>query len=122
MNFFEAIKSVLTKYVQFSGRSPRSEYWYWVLFVVIVSIALRTLDGAIFEDMEQGPLQAVFGILTFLPALGVGIRRLHDIDRSGWWTLIVLTIIGIIPLIYWACLKGTDGPNRFGPDPLAGRV
>jgi uncharacterized membrane protein YhaH (DUF805 family) len=119
MNFFEAIKSVLTKYLQFSGRSARSEYWYWVLFVIIVSIALKQLDGAIFEDMEQGPLQAVFGIVTFLPALGVAARRLHDVDRSGWWILIVFTIIGIIPLIYWACLKGTDGPNRFGPDPLA---
>jgi uncharacterized membrane protein YhaH (DUF805 family) len=122
MNFFEAVKSVLTKYVQFSGRSPRSEYWYWVLFAVIVNIALGTLDKAIFDDMEQGPLQAVFAILTFLPALGVAARRLHDIDRSGWWILIVFTIIGIIPLIYWACLKGTDGPNRFGPDPLAGQV
>jgi uncharacterized membrane protein YhaH (DUF805 family) len=119
VNFFQAVGSVIRNYVTFSGRAPRSEYWYWVLFALIASAALRTLDAAIFFDAETGPLQTVFGILTFLPGLAVAVRRLHDIDRSGWWVLIVFTIVGIIPLIYWACLKGTDGPNRFGADPLA---
>jgi uncharacterized membrane protein YhaH (DUF805 family) len=50
----------------------------------------------------------------------MAIRRLHDIDRTGWWVLLALTLIGAILLIVWACFKGTDGPNRFGPDPLAG--
>jgi uncharacterized membrane protein YhaH (DUF805 family) len=120
MNFFEAVRSVLTHYVTFSGRASRSEYWYWVLFSVIVTAVLATLDGAIFHSSDTGPLQAVFGIATFLPALAVAVRRLHDIDRTGWWLLITLTIVGVFVLLYWACLKGTDGPNRFGPDPLAG--
>ena len=122
MSFFEAIVSVLKNYVNFSTRAPRSEYWYWALFAIIAGAVLRQFDGAIFYDADTGPLQAVFGIVTLLPVLGLCVRRLHDIDRSGWWFLIVFTIIGIIPLIYWACLKGTDGPNRFGPDPLAGKA
>jgi uncharacterized membrane protein YhaH (DUF805 family) len=54
-----------------------------------------------------------------LPGLAVWVRRLHDIDRTGWWLLIVFTVIGIILLVAWACTRGTPGPNRFGPDPLA---
>jgi uncharacterized membrane protein YhaH (DUF805 family) len=48
------------------------------------------------------------------------VRRLHDLDRTGWWLLIVFTIIGVIVLLIWDCIKGTNGPNRYGPDPLAG--
>jgi uncharacterized membrane protein YhaH (DUF805 family) len=120
MNFFEAVGSVFKNYVNFSGRAARSEYWYWILFALIVTAALRMLDNAIFDDMENGPLQGVFALITLLPALAVGVRRLHDIDRTGWWTLIALTIVGVFLLIYWACQKGTSGPNRFGPDPLMG--
>ena len=58
-------------------------------------------------------------LLTFLPSLALCVRRLHDIDRTGWWVLIAFTIIGAFLLIYWACVKGTTGPNRFGPDKLA---
>jgi uncharacterized membrane protein YhaH (DUF805 family) len=62
----------------------------------------------------------VTSVILFLPGLAVGIRRLHDIDRSGWWVLITLTIIGIILLLVWACMRGTPGSNRFGTDPLGG--
>jgi len=121
MNFLEAIRSGFANYVNFSGRACRSEYWQWVLFVVLGSIATEMLDNTVFSyDLgSASPLNGVFGLLTFLPSLAVGIRRLHDIDRTGWWVLIALTIIGALLLIYWACVKGTAGPNRFGPDPLA---
>jgi uncharacterized membrane protein YhaH (DUF805 family) len=61
-------------------------------------------------------------LATLLPTLAVSARRLHDIDRSGWWTLLIFTVIGYIVLIYWACLRGTVGANRFGSDPLEGKV
>ena len=64
------------------------------------------------------PLGAVSTIVLFLPGLAVAARRLHDLDRSGWWLLIIFTGIGIILLLIWDCLKGTLGPNRFGSDPL----
>ena len=55
----------------------------------------------------------------FIPTLAVQVRRLHDVDRSGWWVLMYFTIIGyFFPLIYWLCKRGTEGANRFGPDPL----
>jgi hypothetical protein len=68
---------------------------------------------------SASPLNGVFNLLTFLPSLAIGIRRLHDIDRTGWWVLIAFTIIGALLLILWACTRGTTGPNRFGGDPLA---
>jgi uncharacterized membrane protein YhaH (DUF805 family) len=120
MNFTQAISSCLKNYVGFSGRAPRSEYWYWVLAVIILSIITAVLDYVIFEATQYGPINTIFGLAVFLPGLAVAIRRLHDIDRTGWWFLIAFTIIGLILLFVWACTKGTTGPNRFGPDPLGG--
>lgn len=121
MNFQEAITSGFRHYVNFSGRAPRSAYWYWVLFVVLVSIGLGILDRAVFPYSEISPLSTIWSLAVFLPGLAVAIRRLHDLDRSGWWTLLVLTGIGAILLIIWFCMRGTAGKNRFGPDPLGGR-
>ncbi len=64
----------------------------------------------------------IFDLVTLIPGLAVSTRRLHDTDRSGWWILISLTIIGIIPLIFWYATKGTEGGNRFGEDPLLNEV
>lgn len=120
MNFWQAVSSVFRRYAEFSGRSCRSEYWYFTLFSFIVSTSLAMLDRAIFPHYPWSPLQAIYGVAVLLPTLAVGIRRLHDIDRSGWWLLIwLIPIVGWIILIVWACRKGSDGDNRFGPDPLA---
>jgi uncharacterized membrane protein YhaH (DUF805 family) len=121
MNFWQAIKSGFVHYVTFSGRAIRSQYWFWVLFTLLGGLATEILDAGIFSSSipSASPLNGVFNLLTFLPSLALSIRRLHDIDRTGWWVLIAFTIIGIFVLIYWACKKGTPGPNRFGPDPFA---
>lgn len=118
----QAIQSGFSNYATFSGRAARSEFWYWVLFGLLISLAGGVLDGVIFEDMEIGPIGALISLGLLLPGIAIGVRRLHDIDRTGWWTLISLTGIGVILLIVWACIKGTTGPNRFGPDPLQGVV
>jgi uncharacterized membrane protein YhaH (DUF805 family) len=121
MNFGQAIKSGFSNYVTFSGRAARSEFWYWTLFVVLVTMAAGILDRGFF-DFEEATTTGVFGplvsLIFFLPGLAVSVRRLHDLDRSGWWMLLVITVIGAILLIIWDCFKGTAGPNRFGPDPL----
>jgi len=124
MNFWQAIVSGFRNYVTFSGRAARPEYWYWVLFTVLAGLATEILDSAIFATHipSASPLNGVFNLLTFLPSLALAVRRLHDIDRSGWWLLITLTIIGIFILIYWACKRGTAGPNRFGPNPQSART
>jgi uncharacterized membrane protein YhaH (DUF805 family) len=120
MQFQDAIQSGFRNYVTFSGRASRSEFWYWTLFAFLVAAVSGILDAALFPFMDTGPLSAVMSLLLFLPGLAVSVRRLHDLDRTGWWMLITLTIIGLIVLLIWDCIKGTDGPNRFGPDPLAG--
>jgi len=121
MGFGQAIKSGFSNYVNFAGRAIRSEYWYWVLFTALAVIATEALDSVIFSSdiPSASPLNSIFNLVTFLPSLALCIRRLHDIDRTGWWVLIAFTIIGAFVLIYWACKKGTTGPNRFGPDRLS---
>jgi len=117
MQFPEAVQSGFSNYVNFSGRATRSEYWYWVLFAVLVTIVAGILDNAIFPFKEPRAITAAAGVVLFLPGLAVGVRRLHDTDRTGWWTLLALTGIGAILLIIWFCFKGTPGANRFGQEP-----
>jgi uncharacterized membrane protein YhaH (DUF805 family) len=119
MNFGKAIKSGFGNYVTFPGRAARSEYWYWTLFTVLVAVATGIIDRALLPEVESGLFSPVISLVLFPPSIAVAARRLHDLDRTGWWLLIGFTVVGIILLIIWDCLKGTTGPNRFGPDPLA---
>jgi uncharacterized membrane protein YhaH (DUF805 family) len=116
MNFVDAIKSGFSNYVTFSGRAVRSEYWFWALFTVIGAIVAMIIDTAAlgYSPGATSPISGIFDLVTFLPSLAVGARRLHDTDRTAWWLLLGLTGIGAILLIVWFCFKGTDGPNRFG--------
>ncbi len=121
MGFVEAIVSGFRNYVNFSSRAPRSEYWYWTLFVILVSIVANILDVVLFHGMYgYAPISSLSSLALLLPGIAVSVRRLHDIDRTGWWILLAFTLIGIFVLIYWDCVKGTAGNNRFGPDPLGG--
>jgi uncharacterized membrane protein YhaH (DUF805 family) len=120
MNFTQAIASGFQNYVNFSARASRSEYWFWTLFVILLSIAAGLIDLALFRSLDFSPLQSLVSLGLFIPGLAVSIRRLHDLDRTGWWFLLVFTIIGAIVLLVWNCMRGTIGPNRFGPDPLGG--
>jgi uncharacterized membrane protein YhaH (DUF805 family) len=118
MTFGEAIRSGFNNYVGFSGRAARSEYWYWVLFVILVSMVTAILDAALFPFNQVSPLNSIAALVLLLPGIAVAVRRLHDMDHAGWWVLIALTGIGALALLVWFCFKGTDGPNRFGPDPM----
>lgn len=108
---------VLKKYVTFSGRARRTEYWMFVLFSVIASIILQVLDGVLgLTPMLAG----IYSLAVLLPTLAVAIRRLHDTNRSGWWLLLAfIPLIGIIALIVFFCLEGEKNDNRFGLDPKA---
>jgi uncharacterized membrane protein YhaH (DUF805 family) len=124
MGFTVAIKAGFQNYVGFRGRAARSEYWYWTLFVYLLLIVAWLIDMTVFGFNTTGvnPITVLATLATLLPTLAVSARRLHDIDRSGWWALLIFTVIGYIVLIYWAFLRGTVGTNRFGPDPLEGKV
>jgi uncharacterized membrane protein YhaH (DUF805 family) len=134
MNFTQAVASVYRKYVTFSGRACRSEYWWYILFSIIVSVVIAFVESALGLGAGQvtsspdagfsasyagGPLSIIWSLLNILPSIAVGIRRLHDTDRSGWWLLIGLVpLVGFIVLLVFFCSKGTTGANRFGNDPL----
>ena len=115
MGMKEAVRSVLIEnYANFNGRASRSEYWYFVLAYLIVYVIFFALASAV-------PVLGLLGIAflgLIIPAIAVGVRRLHDLDKSGWWYLLGLVpLLGLI-LLYWFCLPGTPGPNQYGEDPL----
>ena len=122
MSFTGSIGTCFSKYGVANGRASRSEYWWFSLFIFIISFVTSFADAFLFTDLvlEDGisPINIVASLATLIPAIAVYIRRLHDVNRSGWWMFIILTIVGIIPLVIWLCSKGTDGPNDFGDDPL----
>jgi|TARA_B110000263_G_scaffold115470_1_gene100626 uncharacterized membrane protein YhaH (DUF805 family) len=122
MGPISSVKTCFVKYVDFKGRAPRSEYWYFTLFVVVLSWVSTYLDfqfGLTYGEgfSEQGILNLITSLLTLLPSLAVGIRRLHDIGKSGWWILLPFTIIGIFVIIYWAAQISVDD-NEYGKNPL----
>ncbi|EAQ14489.1 uncharacterized membrane protein YhaH (DUF805 family) [Maritimibacter alkaliphilus HTCC2654] len=124
MDMKTAVETVLRdKYVEFNGRARRAEFWWFILFVFVVSTILSLIDMALFEGVLQdiGPLSAIFTLITLIPAIAVTARRLHDVGRSGWWQLLfLLPVIGFLVILFWAVQKGTDGPNEYGRDPLGG--
>ncbi len=104
MTFGESISTCFSRYAEFDGRASRSEYWWWVLFTFLASAAF----GLVSQTLE-----GLFSLGVLLPSLAVGARRLHDIDKSGWFLLLWLVpIIGWIILIVWAIQEGKE-PNRF---------
>ena len=87
---------------------------------MIVSFITGAVDGVLFSS-EIGPVNSLVSLALFLPGLAVGARRLHDLDRTGWWLLLyLLPLIGWLVLLVFFVLRGTEGSNRFGPDPLGG--
>ena len=122
MTFGQAISSGFQNYVNFQGRAQRSAYWWWVLFAFIVGFVLGFIRGLL--GLTSGPgmmimmVTVVFQLAILLPSIGLAVRRLHDTGRSGWWVLISITIIGIIPLIIWYCTPGQPGENKYGRNPL----
>lgn len=111
----------LRRYADFSGRSRRSEYWYFVLFVVLIEIVLVGIErmlGLGSAGSGYGVLSGLFMLAMFIPHLAVGARRLHDTGRSGWWLLIgLIPILGAIVLIYFFVLDGQPGSNAWGANP-----
>ena len=116
VSFVDAVKRALTvNYFNFEGRASRSEYWWFSLFTFLCSAILM----AIFGDGTFGSiLRGLVSLALFIPSLGLSVRRMHDINRSGWWILIALVpIVGWIIYIVWACKQSDVNPNQYGPVP-----
>ncbi len=134
---FDWMMQPLRKYADVSGRARRREYWLFILFLFLASIVTQTLDTMLglgtFEYTNYhlgwsgwteivttgGWISHIFHLAMIIPSITVAIRRLHDGDHSGWLLLwLLLPFIGWIILLVLYCLRGTPGPNRFGPDPI----
>ena len=131
MSFTNAAKAYFLKWNDFRSRSSRSEYWWATLFVTLAGFPLGFIVGFVIgflsvtagfseTTMENVLVIVILPVQIFIiiSSTCLVIRRLHDVDRSGWWYLIIFTIVGMIPLLIWYCTKGTEGDNRFGKDPL----
>lgn len=121
LSFTDAVRQVFNKYATFKGRARRSEYWWFVLFYSLVLIAAAILDnlfGITIEHTFYGAIYCIAALVLFLPNLAVTVRRLHDINKSGWnilWGIIPL--IGSILLIVWCCQDSKAEANQYGESP-----
>ncbi|MBE6293284.1 MAG: DUF805 domain-containing protein [Bacteroidales bacterium] len=103
MGFSQAVKSVFSNYANFSGRARRSEYWYFVLFSLIIGLI---------------PIvNLIVGLISIIPSIAVCVRRLHDIGKSGWWLLLCLIPIVNLILLVWYCTDSQPGENQWGANP-----
>ncbi|MFB1003040.1 MAG: DUF805 domain-containing protein [Bacteroidia bacterium] len=120
-SIFDYFKSTLTdNYANFSGRARRKEYWSFQLVVFIISLVLMAIDAFAFgAKMGQGGiLGSIFSLATIVPSLGLLVRRLHDVGKSGWFFFIILIpIIGAIWLLVLFFTDGEAGSNEYGANP-----
>ena len=121
MSFKQAVSSVFHNYANFSGRARRSEYWYFVLFNLIVGVVLGIIDAILGENsLLATAISGLYSLAVLVPSLAVCWRRLHDIGKSGaCWFLIFVPLVGAIILVIWFLKDSQPGENQYGPDPKA---
>ncbi len=114
-----AIDKAFKNYLNFSGRSNRSEFWYFFLFIFLGNSLTHLIDTYIigYHPEEMGIVTGIFFLATAIPQLSITFRRLHDIEKSGWWFLLSFTLIGLIPLFVWWCTISDPKKNRYGNIP-----
>ena len=124
MGFGQAIAACMTDYATFSGRASRSEFWWFYLFVVLMSWGATLVAAAAFpaDPAASDALSGLVNLMFLLPVLAAGARRLHDIGRSGWWQLLYLTGIGVILLIVWWMLSSKQERNAHGAPAAAAGI
>ncbi|MFC3059864.1 DUF805 domain-containing protein [Paenirhodobacter populi] len=132
MDFQTAVRKCFKDFATFQGRAPRSEFWWFMLFIFLGQIVFAVLDGLLFGRAHfdagmgffyyatsGGPLGTIFSFIVLLPAISVGVRRLHDTNHSGWWLFIsLIPLIGSLILLYFFISRAPDAEpeaNRFGP-------
>ena len=125
------VDTLKNRYAAFKGRATRSEYWYFMLFSIIIALILTALDSMIInpllgiqpvvETARTGILGMLFSIGTLIPSVALAIRRLHDIGKSGWWILLgvipIVNIIGIFVLLYFFIKDSQPSENLYGANP-----
>jgi len=125
------IDTLKNRYAAFKGRATRSEYWYFVLYSIIIAIILAFVDAMVVNPLlgiQPGPegsdtsvISTIFSLAILIPSVALGIRRLHDIGKSGWWILLgiipIVNFIGALVLIYFCTRDSQPGENQYGQNP-----
>ena len=131
MNLGQATKAYFIKWSDFKTRSSRSEFWWANLFLIILIYAIGIFNNFLFLFFYRFSVfftvtainissltSTILMLFLFVASTALAVRRLHDLNKSGWWYLLTFTIIGNIPLLIWFCTKGDEEGNRFGENPL----
>ena len=116
VSFTESWVLFFRNYANFSGRSSRSAYWYWFLWSFIITLVFEILRIATVEAYLIDLIELLWSLAIIVPGIAIGIRRLHDVNRSGWWWLIAFTVVGLIPLFIWSVRAGDNDLNDYGED------
>ena len=126
--YINIVKGTYTNFKgSFEGRARREEYWFFILFNWIVGFLIGFIDGILDTEIDAviysiGLFGTLYNLAVLLPSIALATRRMHDINKSGWWQLLVLLpIVGWIWFFILTVLEGTRGPNRFGEDPITDR-
>ena len=115
MDIQTSITTCFKKFADFNGRASRSEFWWFNLFYFMVVVVAVIIDSMFLDNSTgAGPLEIVSQIGLALPTLAVTARRLHDVNKPGWWIFAAFTIIGLIPLLIWELTPGSKKKNRYG--------
>lgn len=128
MGFFEAVGVSFRKYATFSGRARRSEFWWWQLLCVLLNVSpfiLAVLGYLAAPSAVDWLVWVGYAInaAILIPDMAITCRRLHDIERSGWWQVLFLVpIVGWVLFVWWCVKPGDAGPNRFGPSPVGSGI
>lgn len=119
-NLFQCYFNAIKNYFNFNGRTSRREYWLFILCNVIITLVLNIVFVGMvsFNTFSYlgsiGRLVLIYYLFLIIPNLSITTRRLHDINKSGWWQLLTLTCFGIIPVLIWLCSVGDEGQNNYG--------
>ena len=115
VGYGEALKLFFSNYIKFEGRSNRGEYWKAFLMIILASVVLSIIDGVLVGAGGVPFLSMIFSLITLVPGIAIGVRRLHDIGKSGWLLLLgLIPVIGAIILIVWFAKKPDPAPNQYG--------
>jgi uncharacterized membrane protein YhaH (DUF805 family) len=119
MNWYK--QALLHNYANFSGRARRKEYWYFALGNLLAIVLLTVVDlsvGTYNEELEIGVFSGLYLLAVLIPSIAVGVRRLHDTGRSGWWLLLsAVPVVGALVILYFTVLDSEPGANEYGPNP-----
>ena len=110
--------TALRKYAVFTGRARRSEYWWFTLCNLIIIVVLSVIGNMMGGQSGQQTLAGIYSLAVLIPGVAVGVRRLHDVGKSGWWYLLVFVpIVGGLVLLFWFIQDSEPGDNQWGPNP-----